>query len=55
MTASIIVFLMVLAVSFRTIIYGIWNFRVKNPIGGIFVLFLALSSVILAVRYVIKA
>lgn len=49
-----LVFIIVLFISIRTIMYGIWIVRNKNAIGGIYVFLLACGALTMAARYVFK-
>ncbi|MDD6735124.1 MAG: hypothetical protein PUE13_02295 [Clostridiales bacterium] len=47
-----LVFLVVLIVSLRTFMYGIWTIRSRNAVGGIFIILMACGALGMAARYV---
>lgn len=47
-----LVFIIVLFISIRTIMYGIWIVRNRNIAGGIYVFLLACGALTMAARYV---
>lgn len=49
-----LVFIIVLFISVRTLMYGIWIVRNKNVAGGIYVFLLACGALGMAARYVFK-
>ena len=51
---KILIVIMVLVVSVRTFLYGVWTIRQKNLSGGIMVQFLAVSSLALSVYFMLK-
>ena len=52
--AAVTLFLFALFVAIKTFSYGIWEFKRKNKVGGIFAILLALADVFLAAEYLIK-
>ena len=55
MTALILTLLLSCVFCVRTAVFGIYTIRQKNISGGIFVIFLAILTLFMAVRYTIKA
>ncbi len=48
---ALVIFIAATAVSIRTMLYGVWNFKQRNFAGGVFVVLLAAIGTFLAARY----